>query len=91
MNDEKLCPLEIHTFTHTGSLSRSVSGPLNITLWGRDWNNVITSRVKSVYVSEALKAIEPMAWDFVINFARDNGLKVIDARAPVPPEAGGGA
>ena len=50
VNDEKLCPLEIHTFTHTGSLSRSVTGPVNITLWGRDWNNLITSRVKTVVV-----------------------------------------
>jgi hypothetical protein len=32
--------------------------------------------VKCVLVSEALKDIEPMAWDFVMNFARDNQLKV---------------
>ena len=50
VNDEKLCPLEIQTFTHTGSLSRSVTGPVSITLWGRDWNNVMTSRVKTVVV-----------------------------------------
>jgi hypothetical protein len=28
--------------------------------------------VKCVIVSEALRDIEPMAWDFVMNFARDN-------------------
>lgn len=50
VNDEKLCPLEIHTFTHTGTLSRSVAGPVSITLWGRDWNNVITTRVRTVVV-----------------------------------------
>jgi Protein of unknown function (DUF3579) len=35
--------------------------------------------VKCVIVSEALKDIEPMAWDFVMNFARDNHLQVVDA------------
>lgn len=35
--------------------------------------------VKCVIVSEALKDIEPMAWDFVVAFARDNDLQVIDA------------
>jgi hypothetical protein len=25
-----------------------------------------------------LQAIEPMAWDFVMNFARDNRLQVVD-------------
>ena len=39
--------------------------------------------VKCVIVSEALRDVEPMAWDFVMNFARDNELTVveIDARA----------
>jgi hypothetical protein len=37
--------------------------------------------VKCVLVSEALKDIEPMAWDFVMNFARDNGLRLVDAPA----------
>lgn len=31
--------------------------------------------VKAVIVNEALRDIEPMAWDFVINFARDNNLQ----------------
>ena len=35
--------------------------------------------VKCVIVSEALKDLEPMAWDFVMNFARDNGLQVAEA------------
>ena len=34
--------------------------------------------VKCVLVSEALKGIEPMAWDFVMNFARDNALQVAE-------------
>ena len=35
--------------------------------------------VKCVIVNEALKDIEPMAWEFVMNFARDNRLQVTDA------------
>jgi hypothetical protein len=35
--------------------------------------------VKCVVVNEALRSIEPMAWDFVMNFARDNDLQVLEA------------
>ena len=35
--------------------------------------------VKNVIVDERLRALEPMAWDFVMNFARDNGLQVAEA------------
>jgi len=35
--------------------------------------------IKCVIVNEALREIEPMAWDFVINFARDNELQVAEA------------
>jgi hypothetical protein len=35
--------------------------------------------VKYVIVSEALRGIEPMAWDFVMNFARDNNLQCTEA------------
>jgi hypothetical protein len=38
--------------------------------------------VKCVLVNEALKGIEPMAWDFVMNFARDNQLTVVELIAP---------
>jgi len=42
--------------------------------------------VKCVIVSEALKDIEPMAWDFVMNFARDNDLQTSEAcLLPDPP------
>ena len=34
--------------------------------------------VKCVLVNEALRGIEPMAWDFVMNFARDNQLQVAE-------------
>ena len=36
----------------------------------------VVDGVRCVLVSEALKGIEPMAWDFVMNFARDNSLTV---------------
>jgi len=36
-------------------------------------------KVKCVVVNEALREIEPMAWDFVMNFARDNDLQVVEA------------
>lgn len=38
----------------------------------------VVEGVKCVIVSEALQGIEPMAWDFVMNFARDNQLRVAE-------------
>jgi len=35
--------------------------------------------VKCVVVHRDLQAHEPMAWDFVLNFARDNNLQVAEA------------
>lgn len=40
--------------------------------------------VKAVVVNNALKSIEPLAYHFVVNFAKDNDLQVLDANA-VPP------
>lgn len=34
--------------------------------------------IKGVLVCSALREVEPMAWDFVMNFARDNQLRVSD-------------
>ncbi len=45
----------------------------------------IIDGVKGVLVNEALKDIEPMAWDFVINFGHDNELQM---RELAPGEAG---
>ncbi|MEN9627505.1 MAG: hypothetical protein RJA10_732 [Pseudomonadota bacterium] len=36
----------------------------------------VVNGTKCVLVNEALRDIEPMAWDFVMNFARDNELQV---------------
>jgi Protein of unknown function (DUF3579) len=41
--------------------------------------------VKGVVVNEKLREIEPMAWDFVMHFARDNDLVVIDHPKIDPP------
>ena len=41
--------------------------------------------IKCVIVSEALKGVEPMAWDFVMNFARDNGLQMGEV-CVLPPQ-----
>jgi len=47
----------------------------------------VINGVKCVIVSEALRDIEPMAWDFVMNFARDNELQVAEAcLVPDPPD-----
>ncbi len=49
--------------------------------------------VKCVIVNEALRELEPMAWDFVMNFARDNRLQVAEAcllpDPPPPPSRAG--
>ena len=46
----------------------------------------VINGIKCVIVNEALRDIEPMAWDFVMNFARDNQLQVADAcLLPDPP------
>ena len=45
----------------------------------------VVDGVKCAIVNEALRGIEPMAWDFVMNFARDNGLRVVERLVPAPP------
>lgn len=35
----------------------------------------VVDGIKGVIVEEKLREIEPMAWDFVTNFARDNQLR----------------
>lgn len=44
----------------------------------------VIAGVKCVIVSHALSDSEPMAWDFVMGFARDNRLQVVD-NIEVPP------
>lgn len=47
----------------------------------------VINGVKCVIVSEALRDVEIKAWDFVMNFARDNDLQV--AEACLLPDGGG--
>ena len=39
----------------------------------------VVNGVKCVVVNAALRDAEPMAWDFAINFARDNDLQLVEA------------
>lgn len=40
---------------------------------------IMLNGIKSVVVNEELRSIEPLAYHFVLNFAKDNNLQVIDA------------
>jgi len=55
----------------------------------------IVGGVKCVVVDERLRELERMAFDFVMNFARDNGLPVLEActlpERETGPDAGGAA
>ena len=43
--------------------------------------------VKAVVVNNAIKDVEPLAYHFVVNFAKDNDLQIIDAcHVPEPGE-----
>ena len=39
----------------------------------------VVNGVKCVVVNAELREAEPMAWDFAINFARDNDLQLVEA------------
>jgi hypothetical protein len=47
----------------------------------------VVNGVKCVIVNEALRGVEPMAWDFVMNFARDNDLQVAEVCSLPEPGA----
>lgn len=47
----------------------------------------VIGNTKCVIVNEALRDLEPMAWDFVMHFARDNDLQVVEACLVQPPPA----
>lgn len=47
----------------------------------------VLNGVKSVVVNEALREIEPLAYHFVLDFAKDNDLQVVNAC--LLPEPGG--
>jgi len=39
----------------------------------------LVNGVRCVVVNAALREFEPMAWDFAINFAKDNDLQMVEA------------
>ena len=43
--------------------------------------------VKCVIVNRELQKFEPMAWDFVLNFAKDNDLQIVEACLLPDPKA----
>jgi Protein of unknown function (DUF3579) len=47
----------------------------------------LVNSIKCVVVHADLREAEPMAWDFVMNFARDNDLQVGEACMLPDPEA----
>jgi hypothetical protein len=48
----------------------------------------VVNGVKAVVVDNALKKVEPLAYHFVVNFAKDNDLQVVDACfVPLPGES----
>ena len=46
----------------------------------------VLAGIKSVVVSEALRGVEPLAYHFVMDFAKDNDLQVIQACLLPDPE-----
>ncbi len=46
----------------------------------------VADGVRCVIVNEALRDIEPMAWDFVMNFARDNDLRLVEVNRTHKPQ-----
>jgi hypothetical protein len=50
----------------------------------------VVDSIKCVVVDERLRDIEPMAWDFVMSFARDNQLCVVEACWLPDPSSGSG-
>ena len=54
-------------------------------------NPVDYEGLNAVFVDAQLGEIEPMAYRFLLHFARDNGLEVIDAVCPIPIVLGAAA
>ena len=51
----------------------------------------VVDGVRCLVVSESLRDIEPMAFDFLLNFARDNQLDVVEACLTEQPSTDGSA
>ena len=84
LNGKPLIRIEPHKWTAFGGDKRDLPKPLNpggaspgSHLSYSPWCvPVVINGVKCVVVNSELRAHEPMAWDFVLNFAKDNNLQV---------------
>ncbi|MCD6027036.1 MAG: hypothetical protein K0R08_1555 [Solimicrobium sp.] len=47
---------------------------------------IVINGIRSVVVDHALREIEPLAYHFVIDFAKDNDLQIVDACLLPEPE-----
>jgi len=45
----------------------------------------VVNGVKAVVVNNSLKSVEPLAYHFVVNFAKDNDLQMVEACYVPPP------
>ncbi len=75
---ERLCGV-MSCFREEGS-----GGPHAHLQYSRYVRPTVLEGVKSVVVSEELRTIEPLAYHFVLDFAKDNDLRVV--RACLLPE-----
>lgn len=67
---------------------RTLGGPASYIGYSPYCVPTLVGAVKGVIVNERLRDIEPMAWDFVMNFARDNELMVTEVCSlPDAPKA----
>jgi hypothetical protein len=80
---ERLCGV-LACFREEGS--RGLNAHLQYSPYVRP---TLLNGVKSVVVSEVLRDIEPLAYHFVVNFAKDNDLQVVDACLLPEPTARG--
>lgn len=61
------------------SFGPPVKGPNARLRYSQFVKPVTIEQVKCVVVNEALREIDPIAFDFVINFAKDNDLQIEEA------------
>lgn len=79
---ERLCGV-MSCFRPAGSGGRNAHIKFSPYVYPTNMNGV-----KAVVVNNALKSVEPLAYHFVVNFAKDNDLQVIDgSAAPAPADA----
>ena len=74
---ERLCGV-LSPYRPAGSADRGASAHMGYSPYARP---VTVGGIKCVVVDDRLRELVPMAFDFVMNFARDNDLLVVEACA----------